>query len=120
VILGLGVNVTAAAYPPDLADAATSCEEEARRPVDRADLLVAFLIALEVRYSTVLAPGGRDITMEAYRADSATLGRRVRVELPTGILEGTASRVAWNGQLVVVDDHGGQHVVNAGDVVHLR
>jgi hypothetical protein len=36
------------------------------------------------------------------------------------VLEGTADRVAWNGQLVVVDDNGGQHVVNAGDVKHLR
>ena len=104
----------------ELADSATSCEEEAKRPVDRAELLVAFLIALEARYSAVLVQGGRDTTMEAYRADSATIGRRVRVELPTGTLEGSANRVAWNGQLIVVDDAGGQHVVNAGDVIHLR
>ena len=58
--------------------------------------------------------------MQAYRADSATLGRRVRVELPTGTLEGRADRIAWNGQLVVVDDDDGQHPVNAGDVIHLR
>jgi BirA family biotin operon repressor/biotin-[acetyl-CoA-carboxylase] ligase len=120
VILGLGVNVTAAAYPADLSEAATSCEEEAKGPVDRAELLVAVLTALEARYSAVLVKGGRETTMEAYRADSATIGRRVRVELPTGILDGTADRVAWNGQLIVVDDNGGQHVVNAGDVIHLR
>jgi BirA family biotin operon repressor/biotin-[acetyl-CoA-carboxylase] ligase len=120
VILGLGVNVTATAYPPELAETATSCDEQAQRPVDRTELLVAFLTALEARYSAVLVKGGRDTTMEAYRADSATIGRRVRVELPTGALEGTAARVAWNGQLIVVDDNGGQHVVNAGDVIHLR
>jgi len=120
VILGLGVNVTADAYPADLSGAATSCEEEAKGPVDRAELLVAVLTALEARYSAVLVKGGRETTMEAYRADSATIGRRVRVELPTGILDGTADRVAWNGQLIVVDDNGGQHVVNAGDVIHLR
>ena len=120
VILGLGINVTAGAYPAELAEAATSCEEEAKGPVDRADLLGAFLVALEARYSAVLVKGGRETTMRAYRADSATIGRRVRVELPGGILEGTADRVAWNGQLVVVDDHGGHHVVNAGDVIHLR
>ena len=120
VILGLGVNVTADAYPADLAVPATSCEEEAKRPVDRSELLVAFLVALEARYSAVLVKGGRETTLEAYRADSATLGRRVRVEVPTGVVEGTADRVAWNGQLVVVDDNGGQHVVHAGDVIHLR
>jgi BirA family transcriptional regulator, biotin operon repressor / biotin---[acetyl-CoA-carboxylase] ligase len=120
VILGLGVNVTAAAYPAELAEAATSCEEQSKGPVDRANLLVAFLTALEARYSAVLVKGGRETTMEAYRADSATIGRRVRVELPTGTLEGSADRIAWNGQLVVVDDGGGHHVVNAGDVIHLR
>jgi len=120
VILGLGLNVTADAYPADLAAAATSCEEEAKRPVDRTELLVAFLTALEARYATVLVHGGRERTMQAYRADSATLGRRVRVELPTGTLEGRADRIAWNGQLVVVDDDNGQHPVNAGDVIHLR
>ncbi len=51
VILGLGVNVTAAAYPKELAAHAASCEEEAGRPVDRSELLVAFLVALEARYS---------------------------------------------------------------------
>jgi BirA family biotin operon repressor/biotin-[acetyl-CoA-carboxylase] ligase len=120
VILGLGLNVTAGAYPAELAGAATSCEEEAGRPVDRADLLVGFLAALEARYSAVLVKGGRETTMRQYRVDSATIGRRVRVELPGGMLEGTADRVAWNGQLVVVDDGGGHHVVNAGDVIHLR
>ena len=120
VILGLGLNVTAGAYPAELAGTATSCEEEARRPVDRADLLVGFLAALEARYSAVLVKGGRETTMRDYRADSATIGRRVRVELPNGTLEGTADRVAWNGQLIVVDDDGGHHVVNAGDVIHLR
>ena len=120
VVLGLGVNVSAGAYPADLPEPATSCEEVAGRPVDRTELLVAFLTALEARYSTALVAGGRDRLMAAYRADSATLGRRVRVETPSGTLDGTAARVAWNGQLIIEDDNGGQHVVNVGDVKHLR
>jgi BirA family biotin operon repressor/biotin-[acetyl-CoA-carboxylase] ligase len=92
----------------------------ASRPVDRADLLVAFLTALESRYSTVLA-GGRGAILGAYRADSATLGRRVRVELTAGpVLEGSASGVADDGRLVVVDGAGAEHLVSVGDVKHLR
>jgi len=121
VVLGLGINVGAAAYPAELAAAATSCEEVASRPVDRGDLLVAFLTALESRYATALAAGGRETTLAAYRSDSATLGRRVRVELTSGrALEGNASRLADDGQLVVVDDAGSEHFVNVGDVKHLR
>jgi len=121
IVLGLGLNVSAAAYPAELAGEATSCEELASRPVDRGELLVAFLTALESRYSTVLSGGGREATLAAYRADSATLGRRVRVELTAGpSLEGTAGRLADGGQLVVVDDGGAEHVVSVGDVKHLR
>jgi BirA family transcriptional regulator, biotin operon repressor / biotin---[acetyl-CoA-carboxylase] ligase len=120
VILGLGVNVGAAAYPKELAADAVSCEEVASRPVDRAELLVGFLTALESRYSTVLT-GKHDATLTAYRTDSATLGRRVRVELTSGpALEGEATRLADDGQLVVTDDAGTEHSINVGDVKHLR
>jgi BirA family biotin operon repressor/biotin-[acetyl-CoA-carboxylase] ligase len=120
VVLGLGINVVAAAYPPELAGEATSCEEMASRPVDRGDLLVAFLTALESRYSTVLS-ADREMTLAGYRSDSATIGRRVRVELTSGpALEGMASRLADDGQLVVVDDAGAEHLVSVGDVKHLR
>jgi BirA family biotin operon repressor/biotin-[acetyl-CoA-carboxylase] ligase len=61
------------------------------------------------------------VTLDAYRADSATLGRRVRVDLMAGTpVEGQASRVADDGRLVVVDDTGAEHLVHVGDVKHLR
>lgn len=120
LVIGIGFNVSAGAYPAEVADVATSCEEEAGGPVDRAELLVCFLEALEGRYSLLLAPDGQEQTLAAYRRDSATLGRRVRVELPGRVLEGEAAEVAWNGQLVVVDAAGGRTTVSAGDVVHLR
>ena len=119
VVVGIGVNVSAGAYPEELSSGATSCEEEAGRPVDRAVLLVAFLEALERRYSVLLA-GGKEATLEAYRADSVTLGRAVRVELPAGVIEGVASRLAGNGELVVTDGDGKEVQVGAGDVIHLR
>jgi len=121
IVLGLGVNVSTRAYPGELAGEATSCEEEAGRAVDRAEVLVQLLTALESRYTAVLSPGGRRSTLDAYRADSATLGRRVRVELTSGpALEGQATRLADDGELVVLDDAGAEHLVNVGDVKHLR
>lgn len=120
VILGLGVNVSAGAYPKELSDDAVSCAEVASRPVDRSELLVGFLSGLEARYSAVLT-GKRDATLTAYRSDSATLGRRVRVELTVGDpLEGTATRLADDGRLIVTDDAGTDHPVHVGDVKHLR
>jgi BirA family biotin operon repressor/biotin-[acetyl-CoA-carboxylase] ligase len=119
VVVGLGFNVTAGAYPGELAGLATSCEEEAGRPVGRALLLMAFLEALERRYSVLLA-GGAQATLDAYQADSATLGCQVRVELATGTVEGVAGRLAGSGELIVTRGDGEEVRVSAGDVIHLR
>jgi BirA family biotin operon repressor/biotin-[acetyl-CoA-carboxylase] ligase len=120
VVVGLGVNVAAGGLPAELADTATTCEAEAGRPVDRGALLLAFLSALEARYATLLGPGGTDATLAAYRAACVTLGRPVRVELVGRVVEGVATDVAWNGQLLLTSPGGGRTAVTAGDVVHLR
>jgi BirA family biotin operon repressor/biotin-[acetyl-CoA-carboxylase] ligase len=59
-------------------------------------------------------------THERYRAALGTLGRRVRIELPRGFLEGTATDVETDGRLVVLDTCAVTHRLAAGDVVHLR
>lgn len=54
-------------------------------------------------------------------ADSHTLGKSVRVELPGGsIILGTADRLAADGSIVVRDAKNELHTVSAGDVWHLR
>jgi BirA family biotin operon repressor/biotin-[acetyl-CoA-carboxylase] ligase len=75
------------------------------------DVLAALLRSLS------LVP---DDLHERYRALLATLGRRVRVELPADRFIGTAIDVERDGRLVVVDECAISHRVDAGDVVHLR
>lgn len=53
---------------------------------------------------------------ERYRAALDTIGREVRVELPTGEIEGRAVDVERDGRLVVVDACAISHRVDAGDV----
>ena len=55
-----------------------------------------------------------------YRGRLETLGRRVRVELPTGDVVGTAVDVDRDGRLVVIDECAFTHRLSVGDVVHLR
>jgi len=101
VVVGLGLNV---AWAPDGA---------ARLGDDLApgDVLRALLVA----YDRLPADVGDD-----YRAALGTLGRRVRVELPNGVVEGTATDVEADGRLVVLDACAVTHRFSAGDVVHLR
>jgi BirA family transcriptional regulator, biotin operon repressor / biotin---[acetyl-CoA-carboxylase] ligase len=102
-------------FPLDLAGSATSCNLEAGHPVDRDQLLVAFLDC----FAAVLGRGGG--VVDEYRARLATLGRRVRVDPVRGEpLLGTAVDVTDEGALIVRDDAGTDHTVATADVVHLR
>lgn len=92
VIVGVGVNVQPAAYPPDVAARATSIESELGRAVDRDGLLAAILDALSGRLAALDQNAG-DI-LRAWRAAS-----------PTAV----GTRVEWDGHRGVtagVDDHG--------------
>jgi BirA family biotin operon repressor/biotin-[acetyl-CoA-carboxylase] ligase len=56
-----------------------------------------------------------------YRRELATLGRRVRIELPGRVtVQGIAEDVDRQGRLVVRDDGGATHPFDVGDVVHVR
>ena len=58
---------------------------------------------------------------ETYAAGCATLGRRVRAELPGDrSLVGEAVAVDGDGRLVIATEEGVQEPVGAGDIVHLR
>ncbi len=107
VVLGFGLNVTTRADELPHAHA-TSLQGEGATTTDRSTLLKAVLRRLADQLSA------RD--QEAYRRLSATIGLRVRVELPGGQLrEGIAEAVDDAGRLVV---DGAAYA--AGDVVHLR
>jgi BirA family biotin operon repressor/biotin-[acetyl-CoA-carboxylase] ligase len=55
-----------------------------------------------------------------YRSSLATLGRRVRIEVPTGSIVGRALDVTDDGRLVVLDECGVTNRLDVGDVIHLR
>jgi BirA family biotin operon repressor/biotin-[acetyl-CoA-carboxylase] ligase len=118
VILGIGINVMPAAYPPDVAARATSLEGELGRAVDRGLLLAECLAALARRYADL--KGGRDAAVvEAWRRRaSRTLGRRVRWESAGAVAEGVAETIDEAGALVVRTS-GGTVTVTAGEVVWL-
>jgi BirA family biotin operon repressor/biotin-[acetyl-CoA-carboxylase] ligase len=124
VVVGVGINVV---WPTDLADdgdlAALAETATALNwvgpPLDRVDLLVAFLRRLEPRYRSLVADGPAAVMAE-WRRRSATLGRRVRVDLGADEVEGTAVDVTGEGHLVVETAEGDRRVLAVGDVVHLR
>ncbi|QXC61422.1 biotin--[acetyl-CoA-carboxylase] ligase [Aquihabitans sp. G128] len=123
VVVGIGINVAWGPMPADLAPIAVALDHIVApdAPPAREDLLVAFLRALDRTYRHLTSgPGGRDLVMARWRDRSATLGRRVRVDLGADDVEGTAVDVTAEGHLVVETIEGERRVLAVGDVVHLR
>lgn len=114
VVIGAGLNVHWETFPPELADIATACNVEAGRVVDRDAILDAYLAGLARRLDSLDAVPGE------YRSRLATLGRRVRVERPSGPILGVAVDVRHTGELIVRDDDGHEHAITAADITHLR
>jgi BirA family biotin operon repressor/biotin-[acetyl-CoA-carboxylase] ligase len=97
-IVGIGVNLAWA--PPDGA----SLGEDRERLLERLRPELA-------RWAQAPA----DDVLEEWRRLSDTVGRSVRVELPSGALEGVAEGIDVDGALIV----SGRRVA-AGDVIYLR
>src|SRR6185436_530378 len=67
VVLGYGINVLSAAYPPELADRVTALESELGRAIDRGAVFAETLCALARRYDDLLE-GRFDAILDAWRA----------------------------------------------------
>jgi len=128
VVVGIGVNVSTGPgeLPPPGPGAlpATSLRLEGSPNLDRARLLAGILAGLERRYRTwsrVLGDAERSGLRAEYTGLCATLGRRVRVELPGGrLLDGLAADLDTDGRLLISMPPGADLPVAAGDIVHLR
>jgi BirA family biotin operon repressor/biotin-[acetyl-CoA-carboxylase] ligase len=126
VVLGVGLNVTLRAdelpeNPTGLP--ATSLRLAGAAATDRDPLLRALLRALATWYGRWREAGGDARACglrDAYVEHCNTLGRDVRVLLPSGTeLTGLASAVDGDGRLVV-HSAGVDHPIAAGDILHLR
>lgn len=128
VILGTGLNVTLNEDELPV-PTATSLLLEGATTTDRTVLLQNYLSRFAVLYRsfcnadgdpTAGLAGGSSLHKRV-EAVMVTLGREVKAHLPGDHeLVGHASRLDEYGSLLVVDHGGREHVVTAGDVVHLR
>ncbi|CAM5262498.1 biotin--[biotin carboxyl-carrier protein] ligase OS=Streptomyces alboniger OX=132473 GN=CP975_22105 PE=4 SV=1 [Streptomyces alboniger] len=124
VVIGVGLNVTLRADELPVPTAGFSALLGAPA-TDRDPLLRAVLRSLERWYGDWRAAGGDPAgsrLQEAYAAGCATLGRRVRAELP-GDRSIVGEAVAWSdgdGAAVLATEEGVQEPVGAGGIVHLR
>ncbi|GAA1972309.1 biotin--[acetyl-CoA-carboxylase] ligase [Isoptericola halotolerans] len=122
VVVGVGVNVSQRA--DELPVPTATSLALAGAAADRDALLVGLARELIGAVGRLEAAAGDAVAAglaAEYAAASATLGTRVRAELAGGddVVVGRADRVADDGSLVLATP-GGERVVTAGDVHHVR
>jgi BirA family biotin operon repressor/biotin-[acetyl-CoA-carboxylase] ligase len=106
VVLGIGINVLPAAYPPDVAARATSLEGELGRYVPRGAVLAECLAGVWQRYQLLTAGRSADVLAAWRERAAATFGRRVEWDDPAGTRRGVARDVDPTGALVVAVESG--------------
>lgn len=110
VIVGVGINLRPAAYPPDVAARATSIEGELGRPVD-ADALLASVVRHLWDRLALLEQSPGDI-LQAWRAASPSAnGTRVEWDGKTGVTAG----IDDSGALLVKTSAGVERII-AGEL----
>jgi BirA family biotin operon repressor/biotin-[acetyl-CoA-carboxylase] ligase len=122
LVVGIGINVNwPSDLPDELAEIAIALNHVAGHDLDRDALLRDLLQELSHWYGALGSAAGRAELLGRYRELSATIGRRVRVELAGETVIGDAIDVSNDGHLLVVDECPDRpREIVAGDVVHLR
>lgn len=119
VVVGMGMNLAwgPSGIPTEIASRAIALAELTGADPDRWEVVGAVLQGLD-RWLGVLEGQGPEAVLGPYRARCVTLGRPVRFQTPTEVVEGIASHVAPSGALVVERD-GVPIELTAGDAHHL-
>jgi BirA family biotin operon repressor/biotin-[acetyl-CoA-carboxylase] ligase len=115
VVLGFGVNVRPASFPPEIGDRATCLETELGRPVDPGGILGETLVVLAENIAG-LAQGHRAPLLARWRALAPTaVGSRVAWDAQNARMSGITGGIDDEGALLV-RAHGGTQRIISGEV----
>ena len=118
VILGIGINLTQNAFPPEIAEVATSVSEATGRAVDREQILTALLDALSRWYALLDHPA--QIVDAWSNRSSYAIGKLVQVSNGDDVWQGITCGVEPDGALRLRTSSGDIRLVRAGDVYSIR
>jgi len=116
VIVGVGLNVNT--VQSALPDCATSIKCEWKKTCSRVLLIQEILRSIEHWYDEFCKNGFTKVS-EQWQEYSATLGKRIKIEDPSGDIEGQAIGIDENGGLIIRSDSGLTLKKMTGDVVQI-
>ena len=113
------LNYAVDSMPEDIRERATSVLELTRQSINRESFLQRLIQGLDRCYGE-LEQAGFDSLAPRWQAYFGWRGRRVRVEVLGQVLTGRAKGIDREGALLIVDDHGAEQRIIAGDVTLLE
>lgn len=121
VIVGIGINIRSSNFPEEIADTATSIEEQSGE-IPTADELANRLTRFFTYFYDILQSdnGTKEILNEWRRRSTYFSGKSVRVVLENETLTGMTDGLEENGALRVRKSDGNVTIIQAGDVEQVR
>lgn len=121
IIVGIGINLKSSNFPPEIAETATSIENETAKKPHVEDLLQTLTRFFAEFYEVLVAENGAEkIRQNWTERSSYAFGKNVRVNLENGTIFGTTRGIEENGALRVEISDGEIKIIHAGDVEQLR
>jgi BirA family biotin operon repressor/biotin-[acetyl-CoA-carboxylase] ligase len=115
IILGIGINLSNAAFPPELAGRAGSIEDELGRPVDGGAILAQVLAALNATLAELEASGPGPLRARWLALAPSANGAPVVWDGPSGPLAGVTAGLDTDGALLARTPEGLARII-AGEV----
>lgn len=121
VVVGIGINLKSANFPPEIAETATSLEAETKS-APNAEILLQKLTFYLSEYCDILygASGAEKIRDEWTLRSSYAFGKSVRAVLENETIYGITRGIEENGALRIELETGEIRTVHAGDLEQLR
>ena len=121
VVVGIGINIKSSNFPPEIAETATSLENESDRTVTFSSLEETLIRSFACLYEMLQRPDGTaEILKEWQRRSSYFSGKEVAVRLANETFTGTTDGLEPSGALRVLKPDGEVVAVTAGEVERLR
>lgn len=112
IVAGIGVNVGNMAFPPELADIATSISNECGKAVSRSRFCAELINEINALYPRL----GTGAFMDEYRLRSNVIGRNVIVLRGDERYPARAIDIDREGSLIVEDEGGERRVLHSGEI----
>jgi BirA family biotin operon repressor/biotin-[acetyl-CoA-carboxylase] ligase len=115
VVLGIGINIGPASFPPELSDRAGSIETELGRPADAGAVLAQVLAALNRVLSEIAHAGPPSLFTRWIELAPSAHGERIEWDGPHGVQTGVSAGLAEDGALLARTADGLARII-AGEV----